>query len=51
MTIRDDFEKINPSRVAISNSSDIALAEKESDDESSLDRRQLIYRHEGLYKN
>ena len=51
MTIRDDFEKINPSRVAISNSSDIALAEKEGDDLSSHDRRKLIYRHEGLYKN
>ena len=51
MSIRDDFEKINPARVAINNPNDIALAEKESDDQSRRDRRQLIYRHEGLYRN
>ena len=58
MTKRNDYEKIDPSRVAINNSSDIALAEKADDDLKSLqdyasqgDRRQLIYRHEGVYKN
>ena len=51
MQIIDDFQRINPARVAISNPSNIALAEKESDDLSSHDRRQLIYRHEGLYRN
>lgn len=58
MTKRNDYKKINPSRVAINDSSDIALAEKADDDLKSPqddashgDRRQLVYRHEGIYKN
>ena len=40
---RDDFEELSPSKVAV--------RLEDADSESSSRRRNLIYRHEGWYKN
>ena len=64
MTERDDYESINPSRVAVRDSTDIVKAEAQTSSEVDLasavvldssggfrNRRQLNYRHEGFYMN